>query len=81
MKNQIYKALTIAGSDSGGCRAGAGPDIGIHLDTNFHFRTDARIPNRFAIASARYAVARRKVGNVELSVAYHPAHAANVAAK
>jgi ABC-type transport system involved in multi-copper enzyme maturation permease subunit len=46
----------------------------------FHFRSDAPMRNRFTFLSARYAVATAKAGNVEVSVAYHPAHSANVKA-
>lgn len=45
----------------------------------FHYRTDAPILNRFAIASGRYAVAKRQHGPVGIEIYYHPAHEANVA--
>jgi ABC-type transport system involved in multi-copper enzyme maturation permease subunit len=48
----------------------------------FRYRTDAPILNRFAIASGRYAVAKRRQGRVGIELYYHPghpAHAANVA--
>lgn len=45
----------------------------------FHYRSDAPILNRFAIASARYAVAKRQHGDVSIEVYYHPTHAVNVA--
>ena len=44
----------------------------------FRYRTDAPIPNRFAITSGRYAVAKRQHGPVGIELYYHPAHAANV---
>ena len=44
----------------------------------FRYRTDAPILNRFAIASGRYAVAKRQQGAVGIELYYHPAHAANV---
>jgi hypothetical protein len=45
----------------------------------FRYRTEAPILNRFAIASGRYAVAKRQQGPVGIELYYHPAHAANVA--
>lgn len=45
----------------------------------FRYRTEAPILNRFAIASGRYAVAKRQQGAVGIEIYYHPAHAANVA--
>ena len=44
----------------------------------FHYRAAAPIRGRFAIASARYAVAHRNAGGVDVSVAYDPAHRMNV---
>lgn len=44
----------------------------------FRYETDAPILNRFAIASARYAVARRHHGDVAIEIYHHPSHAANV---
>ena len=44
----------------------------------FRYQTDAPILNRFAIASARYAVARRQHGDVAIEVYHHPSHAVNV---
>jgi ABC-type transport system involved in multi-copper enzyme maturation permease subunit len=46
----------------------------------FHYRSDASMRNRFTFLSARYAVATAKAGDVDVSIAYHPAHAANVQA-
>jgi ABC-type transport system involved in multi-copper enzyme maturation permease subunit len=46
----------------------------------FHYRSDAPMRNRFTFLSARYAVATAKAGAVDVSLAYHPAHAANVKA-
>lgn len=45
----------------------------------FRYRTDAPILNRFAIASGRYAVAKRQQGPVGIELYHHPAHGANVA--
>ena len=45
----------------------------------FRYRTEAPILNRFAIASGRYAVAKRQQGAVGIEIYYHPAHAANIA--
>lgn len=45
----------------------------------FRYHSNAML-NRFAVASARYAFARRRVGGVEISVAYLPEHHANVPA-
>jgi ABC-2 type transport system permease protein len=44
----------------------------------FHYKAEAPIRNLFTIESARYAVARRQSNGVEVLVAYHPAHRANV---
>jgi ABC-type transport system involved in multi-copper enzyme maturation permease subunit len=46
----------------------------------FHYRSEHPIRNRFAFASGRYAVEHRQAGNVDVSIAYHPAHRANVKA-
>lgn len=46
----------------------------------FHYRSDAPMRNRFTFLSARYAVATAKAGDVDVSIAYHPAHSANVKA-
>ena len=43
-----------------------------------HFRTDAPINHFFSIQSARYAVKRDKLGDVELAVYHHPGHGYNV---
>lgn len=45
----------------------------------FRYRTGAPILNRFAIASGRYAVAKRRHGAIGIELYYHPAHGANVA--
>jgi ABC-type transport system involved in multi-copper enzyme maturation permease subunit len=45
----------------------------------FRYRAESPIVNRFAVASARYAVARRQHGAVTLELFYDPAHALNVA--
>lgn len=45
----------------------------------FHYRSQTPIPNQFAIASARYALARRRHDGVDVEVYYHPSHGANVA--
>ncbi|HEX8625870.1 MAG TPA: M1 family aminopeptidase [Allosphingosinicella sp.] len=42
------------------------------------FVSDAPIRSRFAVQSARYAERRRRYGDVDLAVYYHPAHAWNV---
>jgi hypothetical protein len=42
------------------------------------YRTDAPINNFFSIQSARYAVARDRWNDVELSVYHHPSHDMNV---
>jgi ABC-2 type transport system permease protein len=46
----------------------------------FRYRSEAPVRNLFSIASGRYAVAKRQAGGVEVSVAYHPEHSANVEA-
>jgi aminopeptidase N len=46
----------------------------------FHYRSEAKIRNLFTIESGRYETARRQAGNIEVSVAYHPTHRANVEA-
>lgn len=46
----------------------------------FHYRSEHPIRNRFAFASGRYAVEHRQSGDVDVSIAYHPAHRANVKA-
>jgi hypothetical protein len=46
----------------------------------FHYRAEQPIRNLFTIESGRYAVAKRQAGGVEVSVAYHPEHRANVEA-
>ncbi len=43
-----------------------------------HFKPDAPLMNFFSIQSARYAVARDKLGNIDLAVYHHPGHEANV---
>lgn len=43
-----------------------------------HFKPDAPMMNFFSIQSARYAVARDKLGNIDLAVYHHPGHEANV---
>ena len=45
----------------------------------FRYRTNAPILNRFAIASGRYAVAKRRQGPIDIELYHHPAHGANVA--
>jgi ABC-type transport system involved in multi-copper enzyme maturation permease subunit len=47
---------------------------------HFHYRSEQPIRNRFAFASARYSVEHRQAGHVDVSIAYHPAHRANVQA-
>ncbi|MFZ2491513.1 MAG: M1 family aminopeptidase [Thermoanaerobaculia bacterium] len=44
----------------------------------FHFRSDTPIPNQFAIASARYAIARSVDRGVSIEVYHHPEHGVNV---
>jgi ABC-2 type transport system permease protein len=44
----------------------------------FRFRAERPILNRFVVASARYEVAARRVGDVEVEVYYDPRHGANV---
>jgi ABC-2 type transport system permease protein len=44
----------------------------------FRYRTDSPILNRFAIASARYAVARKRHGAVAIEVYHDPSHHVNV---
>jgi ABC-2 type transport system permease protein len=44
----------------------------------FRYRTESPIVNRFAIASARYRIARRQQGDVAIEVLYDEAHAVNV---
>jgi hypothetical protein len=46
----------------------------------FQYRSDAPMRNRFTLLSARYAVATAKAGDVDVSIAYQPEHAANVKA-
>lgn len=43
-----------------------------------HFKPDAPLMNFFSIQSARYAVARDKLGDIDLAVYHHPGHEANV---
>ncbi len=45
---------------------------------HFEYRSDEPIFNRFAIASARYDVARRHHRGVDVELYHHPAHRANV---
>jgi ABC-2 type transport system permease protein len=45
----------------------------------FHFVSERPIPNQFAIASARYAVTRRRVGDVDVEFFHHPDHSLNAA--
>ncbi len=42
------------------------------------FKPDAPLMHFFSIQSARYAVAKDKLGDIELAVYYHPGHEANV---
>jgi ABC-type transport system involved in multi-copper enzyme maturation permease subunit len=42
------------------------------------YRSDGPIHDNFVFASARYAVATATAGAVKITVAYHPAHGANV---
>jgi hypothetical protein len=42
-------------------------------------KTEAPIENFFSIQSARYAVERDKIGDVDLAIYYHPAHKFNIA--
>ena len=42
------------------------------------FKPDAPLMHFFSIQSARYAVARDKLGDIELAVYHHPGHDANV---
>jgi ABC-2 type transport system permease protein len=46
----------------------------------FHYRSDAPMRNRFTFLSARYAIATAKAGDVDVTIAYHAAHSANVKA-
>ncbi len=43
-----------------------------------HFRPDAPINNFFSIQSARYAIRRGRVGDIDLAVYYEPGHEYNV---
>ncbi|MEB3188403.1 MAG: aminopeptidase [bacterium] len=43
-----------------------------------HFRPDAPIQHFFSIQSARYAIARDRLGQPDLAVYHHPDHATNV---
>ena len=45
----------------------------------FHFRTDAPVPNQFAVSSARYAVTKETHRGVSIEIYRHPAHTFNVA--
>jgi len=44
----------------------------------FQYRTEAPIPFRFAVASARYAIKKLKHGNIAIEVYYHPEHDKNI---
>jgi len=44
----------------------------------FHYRTESPIANVAAFGSARYAVAKRRAGGVEIELYYHPTHEENV---
>lgn len=44
----------------------------------FHYKMDRLIPNRFAVASARFAVEKLNYRNVNIEVYYHPRHAYNI---
>ncbi|MFP5245682.1 MAG: M1 family metallopeptidase, partial [Thermoanaerobaculia bacterium] len=44
----------------------------------FRYQSDAPIPNRFAIASGRFDVVRRKVGHVLVELYSHPGHPQNI---
>ncbi|HJQ39675.1 MAG TPA: M1 family aminopeptidase [Thermoanaerobaculia bacterium] len=44
----------------------------------FHFRSEAPIPNQFAIASARYRVVREVRNGVSIEIYHHPDHGQNV---
>ncbi len=44
----------------------------------FRYRSDSPIFNRFAFASARYEVARRRHRGIDVEVYYHPEHRVNV---
>ncbi len=43
-----------------------------------HYRSDRPIHDSFIFASARYAVTTAMAGAVKITIAYHPAHGANV---
>jgi hypothetical protein len=43
------------------------------------YHADAPIRNRFGFAAARYAIAKRRHGDIAIEVYYHPTHAMNVA--
>ena len=45
----------------------------------FHFRTDAPVPNQFAVSSARYAVTKEVHRGVSIEIYRHPSHTFNVA--
>ncbi|HYC58869.1 MAG TPA: M1 family aminopeptidase [Thermoanaerobaculia bacterium] len=46
---------------------------------SFHYRSDALIPNQFAISSGRFAVARETHHAVAIEIYHHPEHTQNVA--
>ncbi len=68
-------------TDAGQMALGTG-----NLDSNwtsnnrYHARysSDRPLPFRFAVASARYAVKRKKLRDKELEIYYHPGHAENI---
>ncbi|MDP9193428.1 MAG: hypothetical protein M3P06_17175 [Acidobacteriota bacterium] len=46
---------------------------------SFHYRSDGLIPNQFAIASGRYAIARETHRGVTIETYYHPDHTQSIA--
>lgn len=45
---------------------------------SFHFRSDAPVPNQFAVSTARYAVAKKAHRGVSIEVYHHPSHTFNI---
>ena len=44
----------------------------------FHYKSTSLIPPRFAVSSAKYAIAKQKFGGISIEVYYHPNHHENV---
>jgi ABC-2 type transport system permease protein len=44
----------------------------------FHYKSEARIPFRFVVSSARYAIRKATHNNINIEVYYHPGHYQNI---